>query len=69
MKMMQTKTAINASRAMQNNLIWPTFPFKSNTMKHVFLIIQFPESFNLEKSYLIDNTDQSKDLVGNYIIS
>ena len=38
MIMMQTKTAINVSRGMRNNFIWPTFPFKSNTMQHVFLI-------------------------------
>ena len=30
-KMLQTKTAINASRAMRNDFIWPKFLFKSNT--------------------------------------
>ena len=33
---------------MQNNF---TLHFKSNTVQHGFLIIQSPESFNLEKSY------------------
>ena len=32
-KMLQTKTAINASRAMRNDFIWPKFLFKSNTMQ------------------------------------
>ena len=32
-KILQTKTAINASRAMRNDLILPKFLFKLNTMQ------------------------------------
>ena len=45
-----------ASCSMQNNFILLTFLFRSNTKQHLFVIIQFPESFNLEKSYFINGT-------------
>ena len=32
-KMLQTKMAINASRAMRNDFIWPKFLFQSNTIQ------------------------------------
>ena len=50
-KMLQTKKAINTIRAIQNSFIWLSSLFKSNTMQHVFLIIQFRELLNLEKLY------------------
>ena len=51
-KILQTKTAINASRAMRNDSFSLNFFSNQIQCSHVFLIIQFPESSNLKKIIL-----------------
>ena len=49
-KMLQTKTVINASCAMQNDLFSLNFFSNQIQCSHVFLIIQCPKSSNLKQS-------------------
>ena len=47
-KMLQTKTAINASGAMRNGLIWSKFLFKSNTMQPCLSNYKIPRVVQLQ---------------------
>ena len=47
-KMLQTKTAINASHAMQNDFIYPKFLFKSNTMQPYLSNYTIPRAVQLK---------------------
>ena len=59
-KILQTKTAINAFRAVPGMTSF-SLNFFSNQIQcsHVFLVIQFPESSNLKQSYFI--ADETRD--------
>ena len=54
-KMLQIKTAINVSRAMRNDFMWPKFLFKSNTMQSC----PSNHTSNLKQSYFI--ADETRD--------
>ena len=51
-KMLQTKTAINASRAMRNDFIWPKFLFKSNALQPCLSNYTIPRVIQLKKIVL-----------------
>ena len=55
-KMLQTKTAINPSRAMRNVFIYPKFLFKSNTMQPFLSNYTIPRAVQLKTIVLFLQT-------------
>ena len=59
-KMLQTKMAINASRAMRNDFIWPKFLFKPNTMQPCLSKYTIPRVVQLKTNVFI--ADETRDV-------
>ena len=55
-KILQTKTAINASRAMRNDFILPKFLFKSNTVQPCLSNYTIPRVVQHKKNSIADET-------------